>query len=101
MPAEPSVLLADDRLQLAAVLATRVPVRAIDPPSVPGQPASRIGVDVLAVARVEQLVLERDLRLRVWPSPADLAPEHDRHPHIPRFGAAPDRGKPASPNLSA
>jgi hypothetical protein len=81
MPSERSIVLAQRRLQLAAVLAARVALGPVDSAPVPGQPASWIGIDVLAVAQVEQLVLERELRIRVRAGPADLAPENDRHRH--------------------
>ena len=59
-------MLAQHRLELAAVLAAGVSVRSVHAAAVPSQPrAGGLSVDVLAVAQVEQLVLERDLRLGV------------------------------------
>ena len=57
-------LLAEHRLQLAAVAAAGVARRAVDPAAVPDEPALGLGVHVLAVAQVEQLALEAGLRLR-------------------------------------
>ena len=43
--------------------------------------ATGLGVDVLPVAQVEQLVLERELGLRIRSRAADIAPEDDDDPH--------------------
>ena len=93
VPAERPVVLAHERLELAAVRAAGVALGPVHPAPVPRQPAAGLGVDVLAVAQVEQLALERYLRLGVWPRPADLAFEHDRYRHLsspPRLVAALD-----------
>ena len=81
MPAERAVQLADLGLQLAAVPTAGVAAAAIHPAAVPGQPATRLGVDVLAVAQIEQLRLERALGLPIRPSPAVLAAKHDGDRH--------------------
>jgi hypothetical protein len=48
----------------------------------PGQPASWIGVQVLAVAQIEHLALERHLGLGVGSCMAELALEnHSGHRH--------------------
>src|SRR5207253_6626361 len=79
--ADGAVLLAQQRLELAAVLAARVAGRPIDPTAVPDQPAARLDVDVLAVAQVEQLAHELRVRLGVRGAPADVTPVHDRDGH--------------------
>jgi hypothetical protein len=61
MPAEASVVLADPSLELAPMLAARIPVRAVHATAVPREPTAGIGVHVLAVAQVEQLALKGDL----------------------------------------
>jgi len=43
----------------------------------PGQPALRVGVDVLAEAQIQQLAFERALGFPVRSDPADLASEND------------------------
>jgi hypothetical protein len=77
MPPERSVVLAEQRLELASMLAAGVALGPVDPPPVPGQPPTGIGVDVLAVAQVEKLPLQCDLRLSVGTRAADLAAEDD------------------------
>jgi hypothetical protein len=74
-------MLAQQRLELASMATARVAMRAVHPAPVPRQPAARIGVDVLSVAEVEQLALERQLGLGVGSRPADVAPEHDHDRH--------------------
>ena len=91
VPAERAVVLAQQRLQLASVLAARVTVGAVDAAPVPGQPLTGVGVDVLAVTQVEQLALERYLGLRIRSRAADLALENDHDGHsatVARRGAA-------------
>lgn len=65
MPAEGPVVLAQQCLELAPVVPARVAIGAVDAAPVPGQPAAGLGVNVLAVAKVEELALERDLRLGI------------------------------------
>jgi hypothetical protein len=83
VPAEVAVVLAQTRLQLAAVLTAGVALRPVDTPAVPGEPPPGIGIHILAVAKIEKLTLERSLRLRVRPFIADLTPEDDRYGHVP------------------
>lgn len=66
-------MLAQQRLELSAVLAARAALGAVHTPAVPGQPVAGVGVDVLAVAQVEQLALKRDPGVRLGPRAADLA----------------------------
>jgi hypothetical protein len=75
-------VLAHQGLKLAPMLAACVAVRAIHSAAVPGQPAPGIGVDILTVAQIEQLLLQRDLRRGIRASPANLASEHHRHRHF-------------------
>jgi hypothetical protein len=77
MPSQRPVVLPEERLELTAVLAAGVALRPVDPPPVPGQPPTGIGVDVLPVAEVEKLRLQRRLGLRVGTRAADLASEDD------------------------
>src|SRR3954453_22011768 len=79
--ADRSVVLAQHRLEVAAVLAAGVARGAVDAAAVPGQPVPGVGLDVLAEAQVEHLALERRLRLVVRARPADVAGEDrpDRH----------------------
>jgi hypothetical protein len=77
MPAECAVFGAHTRLELVAVPAARVAVRTVDASSMPGQPALRVGVDVLAEAQIQQLAFERALGFPVRSDPADLASEND------------------------
>jgi hypothetical protein len=65
MPPERPVLLAQNRLQLAAVLRAGVAIRAVDPTPVPDEPPAGLDVHVLAVAEVEQLPLEASPRLGI------------------------------------
>ncbi len=81
MPAERAVVLANERLQLPPMFPAGVAVGPVHPTPVPGQPAPGISIDVLAVAEVEELMLERDLRLRVRRAAADFTPKHDRDGH--------------------
>ena len=67
MPAERPVVLAPRGLQLAAVCPAPVAVATVDAAPVPGEPPAGLRVDVLAVAKVEQLMLERTLGLSVRP----------------------------------
>src|SRR5579864_1824556 len=87
VPAEGAVVLSHHRFELAAMLAAGVAVRPVHAAAVPGQPSSGIGVEVFAVAEIEQLALERSLRRRIRVRSADLASEHDRDRHpitVPR-----------------
>jgi hypothetical protein len=77
MPAECAVLRAHTRLEFVAVLAARVPPRAIDAPPVPREPALGVRIDVLAAAQIQQLAFERALGFPVRSDPADLASEND------------------------
>src|SRR5579859_6909714 len=81
MPAEGAVVLAHQCFELAAVLAAGVALWAVHAAAVPGQPSPGIGVEVLAVAEIEQLALERRLRRQIRVRSADLASEHDRDRH--------------------
>ena len=74
-------MLAKQCLELASMLTARVAVRPVDAAPVPRQPTTRLGVDVLPVAQVQQLVLERALGLGVGPHAADIAPEDDDDRH--------------------
>ncbi len=83
-------MLAHDRLELASMPTARVAVRAVDSAPMPCQPTARIGVDVLPVAQVEQLALERALGLRIGPRVTEIAPEDDDDRHqftVARAGA--------------
>lgn len=91
VPAERAVVLAQQRLELASMLAARVAVGAVDAAPVPGQPATGVGVDVLPVTQIEQLALERYLRLGIRSRPTNLALEHDHDGHsatVARGGVA-------------
>lgn len=81
MPAERAVMLAQQRLELAAVLTTRVALGPVHAAAVPRQPAAGFGVDVFPVPEVKQLALKRGLGLGIRPRAADLAPEYDCHRH--------------------
>jgi hypothetical protein len=50
VPSKQAVLLAEHRLELTSVLATRVLLRAVDTTAMPGQPTAGLRVDVLAVS---------------------------------------------------
>jgi len=81
MPAQVSVVLAQRGLELAPMPAAGVAVRPVNPAPVPGQPPARIGVDVLPMAQIEQLALERDLGIGIGPRAAELAAKDDRNGH--------------------
>ena len=51
-------MLAQQCLELASMFTARVSLRPVDASPVPCQPATRLSVDVLPVAQVQQLVLE-------------------------------------------
>ncbi len=70
-------MLAQQRFELSAMLSAGIAMRAVHPATVPGQPTPRVGVEVLAVAEVEQLALQRGLGLGVRPGAADLAAKYD------------------------
>src|SRR5581483_12243999 len=63
MPTKRAVMLAHERLELAAMSPARVPLRAIHASPVPGEPPAGLGVDILAVAQIQKLALQRDLSL--------------------------------------
>jgi len=76
MPAQRPVVLTKQSLQLAAVIPTRVTHRAVHAAAVPGQPGggwAESRVDVLAVAEIEELALERAAHARVEQLAAERA----------------------------
>jgi hypothetical protein len=50
-------MLSEKCLELAPMLAACVALPTVDSAPVPGQPTARLGIDVLAVAEIEQLAL--------------------------------------------
>ena len=58
MPTERSIVLAQQCLEFSAVLCACIPVRPVDPASMPCQPAPRFGIDVLSVTQIKELVLK-------------------------------------------
>lgn len=58
-------MLAQQRLQLAPMLAAGIALGTVHSAPMPGQPSSRIRVHVLAMAQVEELMLKRRLRLGI------------------------------------
>src|SRR5581483_4397851 len=75
VPAERAVVLAHHGLELAAMSATCIALGSVHASPMPGQPSAGFGVQVLAVAQIQKLALQRDLGLGVRPGPADLALE--------------------------
>lgn len=80
-------MLSQERFELAPVLPARVAVWTVDSAPVPGQPPTRLGVDILAMAQVEQLPLECHLRFGIGPPPTEFASEHDVNGHAHHLGA--------------
>src|SRR3954452_3085381 len=77
MRADAAVVLADPRLQLAAVLAAGIAGAPVEPAPVPAQPMAGIGVEVGAEEELLQLRLERGPGLIVGLGAAELAREED------------------------
>jgi hypothetical protein len=81
VPAERAVVLAYKRLELPAMCAARVSLRAVHASTMPGEPPARFGVYVLTMAEIQELPFQRDLRLGIRAGTADLAPKYDRDGH--------------------
>lgn len=95
--AKRSVVPADKRLQLAAVLTARVERAAVDPAPVPDEPPA--GINVLAESLMKELTLEAHLGEKIGLDPAVLASENEARGHestvLHPINDSPLQGRPA------